>query len=154
MSRRLVVAILCIAAVAYACAPRINATERTVHASTATRPSKGDTALSAALDLRPAGREVTMVFRVANPTAKTVELRFADGRTHDFAVLDASGREVWRWSTGRFYTQSLQTRTVTRDQEVRYEGAWRATAPGTYTVVASLASSRHPLTQRAQVTIR
>lgn len=153
MSRRLVVAILCIAAVAYACAPRINATERGAHATTA-RPSKGDTALVAALDLRPAGREVAMIFRVANPTAKAVELRFPDGRTHDFAVLDADGREVWRWSTGRFYTQSIQTRTVSRDEEVRYEGAWRAAAPGTYTVVATLASRKHPLVQRAQVTVR
>lgn len=154
MSRRLLVAILCLAAVAYACAPRINATERSVQASSTARADRGDSTLTSALDVRPAGREVAMVFRVANPTAKAVELRFPDGRTHDFTVLDAGGRELWRWSAGRFHTQSVQTRTVSRDQEVRYVGSWRATAPGTYTIVATLTSGSHPMVERARVTIQ
>ena len=43
--------------------------------------------------------EGTEAYTVAHPT----------GQNYDFALLDAKGREIWRWSDGMAFTQALQT---------------------------------------------
>jgi hypothetical protein len=42
-----------------------------------------------------------------NPTEHEVALAFSSGRTHDAIVVAADGRELWRWSDGRMFTQAL-----------------------------------------------
>ena len=76
-------------------------------------------------------------------TGKFTEVRFANGQTHEFVVLDASGREVWRWSHGRLFTQSLQTKQLRTGDVIRYAATWDTAAPGKYRVIASLNSAVH-----------
>jgi hypothetical protein len=42
------------------------------------------------------GAQVTLVLEVENRGSAPRVLEFPSARTHDFAVLDAQGREVWR----------------------------------------------------------
>ena len=76
------------------------------------------------------GDEVRFAFEVTNVGKNKRELTFADGRTHDVSVRDSLGREVWRGSDGRIFTQSMQSRVLRARDQLRYEEAWDARAPG------------------------
>ena len=96
---------------------------------------------------------VRFSIEVANDSRKRVELNFPSGRTHDFAVLNASGREVWRWSEGRMFTQSMQNRLLDANDAVVYAERWSPTAPGRYTLVAQLNSRNYPVRQQVEFSL-
>ena len=104
-----------------------------------------DAALAVAADARAARFELA-VFNTAN---RRVEVNFPDGRTRDFAVFDAAGREVWRWSRGRLFTQVMQNKPLAAHDSTRYAEEWRPPTPGRSTVVAELRSDNHPLRRTA-----
>ena len=59
------------------------------------------------------------------------------------------GREVWRWSEGRMFTQTLQNHILERDETVSYGAQWRPDAlHGSFVAVASLRSENYPIEQR------
>ena len=97
---------------------------------------------------------VRFAIEVANDTRKRVELNFPDGRTHDFVVLNDAGREVWRWSAGRLFTQSMQNRLLDAHASVVYDERWSPPSPGHYTLVASLRSENYPVQQRVDFALR
>jgi hypothetical protein len=84
-----------------------------------------------------------------------VELRFPNGKTHDFYVLDESGAEVWRWSKGRMFTQTFQNKLIKSKDNAVFVDKWDATnAHGKFTAVAVLASVNHPVEERAEFALR
>ncbi len=98
--------------------------------------------------------QVRFDFAIVNAGKKKLELNFRDGQTHDLIVLDANGREVWRWSEGRMFTQSVQNRVLRTSDSLRYEESWRDPAPGTYVAIATLASENYPVQRRVEFTVR
>jgi hypothetical protein len=104
-----------------------------------------DAALVVAADPRSARFELA----VFNTADRRVEVNFRDGRTRDFAVYDAAGHEVWRWSRGRLFTQVMQNKPLAAHDSTRFAEVWDAPAPGRYTVVAELLSENHPIVRRA-----
>jgi len=94
--------------------------------------------------------DVRFAIEVNNDSRKRVELNFPSGRTHDFAVLDANGKEVWRWSQGRMFTQSMQNHLLESNDSVVYAERWSPPARGRYTLVAQLNSENYPVTQRVE----
>jgi len=83
---------------------------------------------------------------VANNTKKMLELRFPNGQTHEFVVIDASGREVWRWSAGRMFTQVIQNKLLKGREETVFEEQWNTKGlHGQYTAIATLRSDNHPV---------
>ena len=160
MDRRSTTAFLAVAAAALgvtACGPRPPRAEQ----SSAVLPARGavrrapaprrlvadtvDAALAVVADARAARFELA----VFNTADRRVEVNFPDGRTRDFAVYDAAGREVWRWSRGRLFTQVMQNKPLAAHDSTRYAEEWEAPAPGRYTVVAELRSENHPLRRAA-----
>jgi len=97
-----------------------------------------------------AGGTVGFAIEVTNDSPKRVELSFPDGRTHDFVVLDTAGREVWRWSEGRMFTQAMQNRLLDAHDSAVYRERWAPPTPGRYTLVAQLRSENYPLQQRVE----
>jgi hypothetical protein len=92
---------------------------------------------------------------VRNNTKKMVELRFPNGKTHDFYVQDASGNEVWRWSNHRMFTQGMQNKLVkSRDVAVFTEGWNPSNMHGRFTAVAVLPSDNHPIEERVQFDLK
>ena len=71
-----------------------------------------------------AGRTVEFTLDVRNNTKKMVELRFPDGKTHDFYVQDAKGKEVWRWSKSRMFTQGVQNKLVKSRDVAVFSEQW------------------------------
>lgn len=74
---------------------------------------------------------VQFSFDVTNASARKLELLFNDGRTHDIVVLDTLGREVWRWSEGRMFTQAVQMRVLRASDTLRFAESWRDRSPDT-----------------------
>ncbi len=150
MKSRLIATLLCCGALAFACAPRARSEASPSKKSTVRQKRAPASApLVSRVDITVED-EVRFALLVTNASAKGVELEFPDARTHDFAVVDSAGREVWRWSRSRLFTSALQTRTLGRDDTKEFAESWDpAGARGTFTVVATLTSSNFPLEQRA-----
>jgi len=92
---------------------------------------------------------------VRNNTARMVELRFPTGKTHDFIVQDAGGKEVWRWSKSRMFTQGMQAKLVkARDVAVFSEGWDAEDMHGKFTAVAVLPSGNHPIEERVEFELK
>lgn len=149
MISRILVVFLCGGALALACGPRAHSTAQPA-ADTATMDAIAEEGKPLATSLNVSVRdEVIFTFHVTNVTGKQLEITFPSGQTHDFAVLDTAGREVWRWSAGRMFTQALQTRQLDPRETASYEQRWSPGGRiGTFTAVAVLTSSTHPLEER------
>lgn len=150
MLSRLLVPLLCVSALAFACGPRSRTADVPLTAMTADTTEAG---LAASLDIRT-GDEVEFALRVTNAEQKRVELAFPSGQTHEIVVLDPAGREVWRWSEGRMFTQAVQTKLLGAGETTTYAERWTPTLrAGSYTVVATLTSANHPIELRRGFTL-
>ena len=155
MTSRLAAGILCAGAIALACGPRTKSAEATATQNTAPVPhnSASGPNLATTLDVSVA-KGVTLALHVTNKTDSKVEIRFPSGQTHEFVILDATGREVWRWSVDRMFTQALQTRLLDSEETFTVEGRWDPEAlTGKFTAVAKLTSTTHQVEKRVDFTI-
>jgi hypothetical protein len=51
-----------------------------------------------------------------NTTGAPLKLEFGSGQTFDVVVRDEDGKDVWRWSDGRGFTQALRSETVSGER--------------------------------------
>lgn len=145
MLSRIIVPLLAAAVLVFACGPR------TPSSVSSARPRTGvEKGITSHVMVDTTRGAVRFAIEVSNDSRKPVELDFADGRTHDFIVLDASGREVWRWSAGRMFTQGMQNRLLEAHDSVVYAEQWKPMAKGQYTLVAQLHSENYPVRQRVE----
>jgi len=156
MTRRAITWILVFAAIAVACGPHARRGDGDARAST---PSTHQTpeqpltdtslATSAKVAVSPTG--VKFALQVTNLAPHAVEVNFPNGQTHEFIVLDTLGREVWRWSTGRMFTQAVQNREVDSNETLSFDEGWNPNGlRGKYTALAMLRSSNHPVEERVE----
>lgn len=151
MTNRLVIPLLCAASVV-AFARGTTGHKSTV--ATSHSQTKSKETLSSKFTVN-AGRTVEFTLDVRNNTSRMVELRFPDGKTHDFYVRDAKGKEVWRWSKSRMFTQGVQNKLVkAKDVAVFSEGWSPAKAHGKYTAVAVLPSDNHPIEEKVEFELK
>ena len=98
---------------------------------------------------------VEFKLNVRNNTSKMVELRFPNGMTHDFIVQDASGKEVWRWSKSRLFTQGMQNKLVKSKDVAEFSEGWDArNVHGKFTAIAMLTSENHPMQERVEFELK
>lgn len=146
---RITVPLLAAAGLVFACGPRTPSPVATA------RPKAGaDKGVTSHVMVDTANGSVHFAIQVANDSPKRVELTFPDGQTHDFAVLDSAGREVWRWSRGRLFTQGIQNRLLDANDSAVYDERWQAPSAGRYTLVAQLRSENFPVQQRVDFALR
>ena len=173
MNTRLIIPLLVAGALAFACGPRSRSEAPTALASAVplsantivSHPSKrhdGGSARSKAsvekLDSRfhvaVDKRQVHFALNVQNVGTKHVELDFPSGKSYDFVVVDSVGREVWRWSNGRMFTQGLQNKQLGTGDNMQVSETWTKPAPGRYTAIATLNSTNYPVEQRVDFTMQ
>ena len=148
MSPRLLAPLVLTAVLAFACGPRSHSS-----GPTSRKPTSSSVEVASSLDVR-LEKGVTFAFHVTNSAPKRLELTFPSGQTHDLVVLDEMGREIWRWSDGRMFTQTLQNQVLERDETVSYRAEWEPqTLHGRFVAVASLRSENHPLEQRVHFSL-
>lgn len=145
MHSRITAPLLAAAGIFFACGPRSQSVVSNAKARTAS-----DTTVAAQVSIDTTNGVVRFAIAVHNGTRKSVEINFPNGRTHDFVVMDSTGREVWRWSDGRLFTQAMQNRFVSSKDSAIYDEAWKAATPGNYTLVALLNSDNHPVRQHVE----
>ena len=151
IQRRVILSLLTAGAVAMLLGLRSLSSEAS--ASRIALPSNADTTIVGDLTVS-VGDDVGFQLTVTNNSSRRIELRFPSGRTHDFVVMDSVGREVWRWSTGKMFTQVVQNRSIDKGQSITFSTSWKnPEAIGTYTAVANLWSRNFPIEQRAQIVI-
>jgi Intracellular proteinase inhibitor len=154
MTRRSITWILCIAAIALACGPHARHGDGDAHASVpnAHQPdahARADTSLAASAKVAVSATDVKFALQVTNLAPHAVELNFPNGQTHEFVVLDTLGREIWRSSTGKMFTQALQNRNVDANETLSFRDEWDPHGyHGRYTALAKLRSSNHPVEER------
>ena len=167
--RNLLIPLLCLGAVAFACGPRSHTEASLVSVSLAkpsvpaAKPQQARARKKESSVIRVTPSFTVHVERntlrfgldVSNVSKKSVELTFPDGQTHDFAVLDSAGREVYRWSATRMFTQSLQNRTIEGGETLRIaEEASPSLPQGSYVAVATLRSTNFPMQERVAFELR
>lgn len=158
LGSRLLLWLLCAGALVFACGPLLRRGQSTAIAAEASSaraqtaaPSPRRLVASANVTVR---RGVVLSLHVTNAEDHAVEIEFPDGQTHEFVVLDSVGREVWRWSTGRLFTQSMRNKLLDANESLTYQERWEGKArPGTYTAVATLRSSNFPIEERVPFTL-
>jgi hypothetical protein len=155
MKGRIIFGLMCVAVLAFACGPRPNTGEvaGTVHATRARAAAQNGPALVSTLGVT-VKNGVKMDFRVVNEGAKRLEVNFPSGKTHEVVVVDSLGREVWRWSDGRMFTQTLQNKVLHASDTLDYDATWRNAPAGKYTAIATLSSENYPMEQRAEFVVR
>ena len=160
--RAVLIPLLCVGAIALACGPRAHSQASLVSLNLANRPATTRQQQKPARKRESNVTKITPNFtvqvddgalqfslEVTNVGKKNVELTFPDGQTHDFAVLDSVGREVYRWSATRMFTQSVQNRTIEDGETLRIaERATPSLPHGSYVAVATLRSTNFPVSER------
>ena len=166
MSSRLVISVMCVGAVAFACGPQTH-NEASMPKNSAAgdvaieqqgavrRASLKESAIDAQLYVRTGESPMRLALHVVNNGKKRVELTFPTGQTHDFVILDTAGREVWRWGNGRMFTQALRNKLLGAGGTMELEAEIGAASlkPGRYTARAMLTSENYPLVQEAEFRI-
>jgi hypothetical protein len=153
ISLRIILPLTAAAMFTFACGPWSRGAEHEGAVRHTRVASTKGTSFGSALDVRIKD-DVEFALTVTNNAKRAMELRFPDGRTHDFAVLDHQGRVVWQWSEGRMFTSAMQTRLMKSGNSVRYHSRWDPPARrGNYVAVATLRSTNHPVSTQVQFTL-
>ncbi|MEP6508054.1 MAG: BsuPI-related putative proteinase inhibitor [Gemmatimonadales bacterium] len=150
MTNRLIIPLLCAASVAFA--RGTTGHKETLAASSSTRIAKN--ALTSKLTVN-SNHGVELNLDVRNNTLKMVELQFASGQTHEFVVQDEAGKEVWRWSTGRMFTQAMQNKLVKSKEVATFSENWDAKdMHGRFSATATLLSGNHPIQEKVEFELK
>jgi hypothetical protein len=105
--------------------------------------------LTSNLDVSVVNDDVHFVVTITNPSAKKLELTFPNGQTHDVIVRDAGGTEIWRWSAGQMFTQSLHNTPLAAHASLTYSMHWRRPdVHGPLVAVGTLTSTNYPIASR------
>ncbi len=149
MTNRFIIPLLCAASVAFA---KGTTGHKETLASSTSAASKSE--LSSPFSVH-AGSKVEFKLDVRNNTKRMIELSFPSGKTHEFIVFDESGKEVWRWSKSRMFTQGVQNKLVKSKEIAVFAEQWDAdTLKGKFTAVAVLPSDNHPVEERVQFELK
>jgi len=150
MTNRFIIPLLCAASVAFA---RGTTSHKETLAASST--NRNPTSVLTSKFTVNSNHGVELTLDVRNNTKRMIELNFADGQTHDFVVQDASGKEVWRWSASRMFTQAMQNDLVKGKEVATFSEDWDAKGMhGKFTAIATLKSNNHPIEERVDFELK
>ncbi|MBD1380577.1 BsuPI-related putative proteinase inhibitor [Metabacillus arenae] len=83
--------------------------------------------------------------KILNNTEEQINMEFRSGQKYEIRVLNESGKEVYRYSKGRMFTQAIQNQQLAPGEKQTYKEAWdyknqengSRVQAGTYTVQAT-----------------
>lgn len=100
-----------------------------------------------------AGRSSRFTLRVLNVSGRPKTLTFNSGKRYDFWVTSKSGEELWRWSSGKSFIQSIETLELQGQGAEVFAEPWTPPAAGAYEVHAELAAEGYEGTLTAPLTV-
>ncbi|WP_123620995.1 BsuPI-related putative proteinase inhibitor [Halorubrum sp. CSM-61] len=120
--------------------------------------------LDAALTTAAGDGGVDLALTVTNAGDDPVTLRFRTGQRADFAAYridgeaerdgtDGDADPVWRYGTGRLFTQVLGSETLESGESTAYEATWGDPPSGEYRIVGEVTAEECDLTATATVEV-
>lgn len=102
------------------------------------------------------GERIPVTLKVTNPAPDSHRLTFRTSQRFDLALEDAGGREIWRWSRGRYFLQVIGEENLKSGSGGL---SFRTTipapsAPGRYLLRGWLTSTGPPLITTATIQVR
>ena len=77
------------------------------------------------LEVEKSASKARLMMLVKNPTENFLSLNFTTSQTYDFIIRDKeTGKEVWRWSKGNFYSRVSRNLAILPAEEWRFEAFW------------------------------
>lgn len=121
--------------------------------------SRADPELFLEINKREHG--ASLILCVKNPAENMLSLNFETSQNYDFFVRDReSGKEIWRWSKGNYFSRVNRNLALLPGQQWRYEEFWDykdnqhyLLAPGTYEAVGALVTREPRETQPVEITL-
>ncbi|MHA1583100.1 MAG: BsuPI-related putative proteinase inhibitor [Candidatus Baldrarchaeia archaeon] len=91
------------------------------------------------------GEVLSFSLEILNTQDKTLKLFFPTSKIYDFVVYDESGKEVYRWSGNKLFTQAI-TRIVLKPKETKVfslewdqkVGFGEKAKPGNYQIIGEV----------------
>ncbi|MBV9774512.1 MAG: hypothetical protein JO040_11215, partial [Gemmatimonadetes bacterium] len=83
--------------------------------------------LVSSLQVQPTRDSVRFVLQVTNAGTQPMALDFSSGQSFDF-VVQQDGRELWRWSGDRMFTQALRSETLAAGETRTFSATWNPPA--------------------------
>jgi hypothetical protein len=99
------------------------------------------------------GDTVAFTLHVSNATNGPVRVEFATGQRYDFEVGTEAGRQIWKWSADRMFTQSFGAESLEVNGSLEYTEEWTGAREGTYVVRARLVSTNKPVDLRTRFVV-
>ena len=97
---------------------------------------------------------VTLTLTVSNPSSAPADVTFGSGQRYDFTISDGStGAQLWRWSMGIAFTQSLSTLTIPANGTLVFTQSWKPTQKGALVATGSLVSVSHRADAKLSITV-
>ncbi len=87
-------------------------------------------------------------FTIRNETSEAIPFTFRSGQQYDFFIEGEDGRQYWRWSQDRFFTQMIVTKELRQEPWVYREsipavdGSGEPLPPGQYVLRARLVAEK------------
>ena len=78
---------------------------------------------------------ILICLTVVNVGEEEVEFWFGSGQAWDVVICDTAGRELWRWSADKLFTQAVWSKRLGPGEEMRFSTSWQAPRAGRYVVV-------------------
>jgi len=102
------------------------------------------------------GEPIMLTLRVINDASKPISLSFPTAQRFDLLVQNQQGREVWRWSVGRFFAQMLGEEVLRPSGgELLYHATVeRKFLQGVYTVKAIIPALGNQMSATINVTVQ
>ncbi len=96
-----------------------------------------------------------MTLRLTNRTDQEIPLPFLTAQRYDVVVLDAHGKEVWRWSADRMFAQVLGEERLKPGGALTYRARIPGIlAPGRYTVRGVVPAAGASISTSVQITVQ
>ncbi len=102
------------------------------------------------------GERIPVTLEVTNPAPDSHRLTFRTSQRFDLALEDAGGREVWRWSRGRYFLQVIGEEILKSGSDgLRFRTEVPApSARGRYLLRGWITSTGPPLTTSTTIQVR
>jgi hypothetical protein len=123
-------------------------------ASTETAPVPLTLSLATGKATYRAGEPVQLTLSMTNTSGRAVELHFGTSQRYDFAIHDASGREVWSWAQEQMFAQVLGREEIAPEETRVFKEKFLGTLPaGAYRATARLTAREAPPTSSARFSV-
>ncbi len=111
--------------------------------------------LASSLEVEVRADSVRLALHVTNTADRAMRLDFPSGQRYDFAVHTPDGRELWRWSADRAFTQAVGSEVLEAQGTVTYRASWAPPVrDGDLIAVAELVASNAPLRRETRFQLR